>query len=146
MSGRLDGWTVGVGRANPLDARNHMHDWRSILKSEFDAEDGSFPIQLRCSNRWDKDAFNRLAAAMKSCCIESCDDESLERWIADGFWDTESLARDWVANPSSSLVHSAEYYNAATELLHQLAYWYFRGESPAGPDADPDLMSLSLPD
>ena len=123
-----------------------MSDWRPILKSQFDGEDGSFLLQLRCDNTWDRIAFDRLIAAMKSCCISSAGAEVLDRWVADGFWDTESIVRDWLSDSSSNANHSPEYFRAALELLHELSYWYFRDELPAGPGADPELFALELPD
>ena len=123
-----------------------MKDWRSILKTHFDAENGSFLLNLRGENTWDRRAFDQLIHAMKSCCISSAADESLERWIAAGFLSTGASTRNWLSHSASRLNRSAEYYKAATELLFELEYWYFLGESPAGAEADPDLYSLTLPD
>ena len=120
-----------------------MSDWRSSLKSQFDGDDGSFLIGLRCDNTWDRDAFDRLVHGMKACCISSADSDTLDRWIADGFWDAEHSARDWLSQSDSA---TEPYHHSAIELLHELAYWYFRGESPAGPECDPNSFPLTLPD
>lgn len=45
-------------------------DYRSILWSEFFAEEGSFLLQLRVDLYWDKAAFDRLTEAMRACCKE----------------------------------------------------------------------------
>ena len=123
-----------------------MNDWRSILKTHFDAESGSFLLNLRSENTWDRRAFDQLIHAMKSCCISTAADESLERWVAAGFWYAGTTSREWLSHPASKLNHSAAYYKAATELLFELECWYFIGESPSGAEADPDLYPLTLPD
>ena len=133
----------GCRKNLPLAAATDMADSSSSLKSQFDGDDGSFLIRLRCENTWDRDAFDRLVHAMKACCISSADSDTLDRWIADGFWDAEHSARDWISQSDSV---TDPYYQSAIELLHELAYWYFRGESPAGPDSDPNSYPLTLPD
>ncbi|WP_344978752.1 hypothetical protein [Streptosporangium fragile] len=41
-----------------------------LLRREFDAEDGSFLVQLRCDLQWDRQAFSRLEQAMRRVCAE----------------------------------------------------------------------------
>lgn len=126
-----------------------MFEWRAVLKKHFDGQDGSFLLHLR-ENKWDRDSFNELIHAMKACCIEHCDTEAdsnqLDRWLATGFWDTETYAQMSIAHPSFRLEHSETYYKAAIGLLHELSYWYFMGESPAGPSIASEDFPLTLPE
>lgn len=107
-----------------------MQDWRPVLKSEFDAEDGSFLIQVRGNLKWDNEAFLRLITAMKACCLETKDLQSLERWQANGFWYFSTTVRDWTAHSNFPKLYSAEYYQRAYLILDELAYWFFFGEQP----------------
>jgi hypothetical protein len=59
---------------------------REILKSEFDAEEGSFMLQSRTGLKWDWDAFRRLTSAMYDVADEAKGQPSIETWIAQGFW------------------------------------------------------------
>jgi len=43
-------------------------NYLAILAHEFRAGEGSFLLALRVSLQWDKDAFNRLTEAMRTCC------------------------------------------------------------------------------
>jgi hypothetical protein len=101
-----------------------------VLRQEFDAEDGSFLIQLRCDLVWDKTAFSRLVDVMHSYVSQTCDEPRVERWIANGFWYLETFVRDWTQHPSFPRVYAAEYYESAYQRLHDLAYWLFDGKSP----------------
>lgn len=42
-----------------------MDDYLTILRREFEAEDGSFLLSLRVHADWDKAAFSRLVRAME---------------------------------------------------------------------------------
>lgn len=101
-----------------------------ILKREFAAEDGSFLIQLRPNLVWDKEAFSRLVIAMEACCKAWEGQDSLERWMVEGFWFVSQFVKDWTAHPSFPRPHPQEYYESALKRLDDLAYWFFTGCSP----------------
>lgn len=105
-------------------------DYESILRAEFDAEDGSFLIQLRCDLTWDRAAFSRLVAAMEACAGQHEGCSTLPRWIAEGFWYCSHFIADWSSHPSFPREHPPEYYEAAYERLHDLAFWFFFGQHP----------------
>lgn len=107
-----------------------VESYINILKHEFDAEDGSFLIQLRCSFYWDKTAFERLVAAMKNCCENNQENQLLERWLAEGFWFVQDFVEAHTSHPNFSKPYSPLYYEKAYERLKDLAYWFFTGESP----------------
>ena len=107
-----------------------MDDYLLVLRSEFEASDGSFLIQLRSDLHWDKESFTRLITAMQQCCQKHSKSETLERWMANGFWYVPSFVREWTTHPNFPRVHSAEYYQKAYQRLDDLAYWFFFGESP----------------
>jgi hypothetical protein len=105
-------------------------DFMIILRNEFDASEGTFMIKLRPNLEWDKAAFNRLTAAMKLCAESKSSDAKLERWVAEGFWFVPRFVREWTTHANFPKVHTADYYEKALTQLDDLAYWYFRGQSP----------------
>lgn len=110
--------------------RAFIEGFMKILKNEFDAGEGSFLIKLRSNLEWDKAAFNRLTSAMKLCAESKSAETKLERWIAEGFWYVPRFVREWTTHPNFPKVHAADYYEKAFTQLDDLAYWYFRGQSP----------------
>lgn len=114
------------------DGATTAAEWATILRSELDAEDGSFLLRLRCELVWDDAAFARLTGAMEACCaaVEGC--EQVERWQANGFWYLSWFVRDWVGHPSFPRQHADEHYASACSRLEELAYWFFFGESARG--------------
>lgn len=111
-----------------------MDDVTTILRYEFEAGPESFLLQLRCDLHWDRQAFNRLTAAMYALVRERDAEEPIQRWIAEGFWYLDTSVRDWSQHESFPREHESAYYEKAYELLHNLAYWLFVGESPCEED------------
>jgi len=101
-----------------------------LLRNEFESGDGSFLIQIRCDKEWDKVAFSRLVDGMHSYVSQPNPDSKIERWIAHAFWFLDHFVRDWTQHPCFPRKYEAEYYASAYERLHDLAYWFFYGESP----------------
>lgn len=99
-------------------------------KTEFDAEPGSFLLRLRTELEWDQAAFTRLVETMHAYVSATKYGDTLERWIAEGFWYLSHFVRDWSQNPDFTRPFPAEYYEAAYERLHDLAYWLFHDERP----------------
>ncbi|KAM3091698.1 hypothetical protein ACKFKF_32730 [Phormidesmis sp. 146-12] len=106
-----------------------MDNYLTILKKEFEAEEGSFLIQLRPDLTWNKAAFARLTLVMQACCEEYSQTATLDRWIAQGFWYIPSFVRDWTTHPNFPQIHTPEYYEQSYQELDDLAYWFFMGES-----------------
>ena len=102
----------------------------SVLRSEFDAADGSFLLQLRCDLHWDQTAFARLTDAMLAYASGRDSSADIPRWLAEGFWYVDWFVREWSTHPSFPREHEQTYYEAAYERLHDLAYFLFVGESP----------------
>ena len=90
-----------------------MDDYLCALRNEFEAGEGSFLIQIRPDLNWDKAAFTRLITVMQRCCQEHGESDTLERWMANGFWFVPSFVRDWTTHPNFPRVHEAEYYQKA---------------------------------
>jgi hypothetical protein len=107
-----------------------MDDAILVLQHEFDAMPGSFLLQLRCDLRWDKEAFNRLTVAMHTLVSEHNPEESIPRWIAEGFWYLDWFVKHWSTHANFPHEHAPAYYERAYERLHDLAFWLFVGESP----------------
>ncbi len=104
--------------------------WEPTLRQEFDAHEGSFLLQLRSDRRWDGPAFSRLIEAMKQCAEAYEGNDSLPRWIAQGFWFLGVFARGTTSHPEFPREFEQPYYDEACDRLDELAHWLFFGESP----------------
>ena len=102
---------------------------REILRSEFNAEDGSFLVKLRCKCEWDWNAFRRLTIAMYDVAEEVKGQPSIETWIAEGFWHCDTLIND-IASHSNFSRFPDDAYRDGVELIHNLAYLLFSGQNP----------------
>jgi hypothetical protein len=117
-----------------------MDNYLQILRDEFDAEEGSFLIQMRSELRWDKVAFTRLTEAMECCCQAIGEKEMVDRWVAGGFWYLSFTVRDWTTHDQFPQEHGADYYAQAYQRLDDLAFWFFVGESPYQDDLGFEAM------
>ena len=102
---------------------------REILKLEFEAKEGSFLSLLRGQLRWDWPAFRRLTSVMYDVANEVRGSETLETWIAEGFWFCDTWIRDWTGQPNFSRPQQQEHLDAV-ELIHDLSYLLFTGDNP----------------
>src|SRR2546423_2120934 len=105
-----------------------MNDYEPILRREFNAEEGSFLLQLRCSLVWDKTAFARLVIEMEKCAVAHEGQDVIARWIAEGFWYLETFVPEHSRHPAFPRPHGETYYESAYERLRDLSYWLFVGE------------------
>ena len=96
------------------------------MRREFDAEDGTFMLNLRPSLEWDKAAFSRMEKTMRWAC-EHRDHDQLDRWIADGFYEVSRFVRNWTSHPNFPRPEPEQYYHDCIERLDDLADWFFRG-------------------
>ncbi len=101
-----------------------------LLRREFDAEDGSFLIQLRCDFHWDRDGFSRLEQAMRRICAAHETTEQLDRWLVEGYWYLADFVPSHTSHPNFPRPEPADYYGAALERLHDLQNWFVTGRSP----------------
>src|SRR6185312_7056217 len=119
-------------------------EWYSILQHEFNANEGSFLLQLRCDLVWDRAAFTRLTGAMLDCCKvydttkdppttafpgSPYYDRTVPRWLAEGFWYASTFIRGHTSHPAwrEKIASDLDYYDKAYERLDDLAYWFFFG-------------------
>ena len=107
-----------------------MDDYLTNLRREFDADEGSFLLKLRCFAEWDKEAFARLIQAMEHCATQHEGRDSVELWIARGFWFLESTTASWVGHTDRRPTREEDYYRRGCQRLYDLSYWLFFGESP----------------
>jgi hypothetical protein len=107
-----------------------MSMWEQTLREEFEAREGSFVIQLRPALIWDRAAFVRMTDAMRDCAVHLENSDTRAQWLAEGFWFLSKFVREWTSHPSFPRPFEALYYQAAYQRLDDLAYWFFRGESP----------------
>jgi hypothetical protein len=107
-----------------------MTEYEPILRQEFAAEEGSFLLQLRCDLVWDQAAFLRLVGAMEQCARDHEGRQTIERWIAEGFWFCGQYIKNWSTHPSFPKPHGDTYYEEAYERLWDLSHWLFVGRSP----------------
>ena len=101
------------------------------LRDEFNAEKGSFLLQLRCDLLWDPAAFRRLTREMLAYAQTREPESDLPRWVADGFWYASWYVKSWSEHPNFPRPLPAEYYEAAYERLSDLAFWVFTGQCPS---------------
>jgi hypothetical protein len=102
---------------------------RDILRSEFEAGEGSFLLQARSRYEWNWDAFRRLTSAMYDVADEIKGQPSIETWIAEGFWFCDTWIRDHTGHANFPRPPEEAYRNALT-LLSDLASFLFVGRSP----------------
>ncbi len=107
-----------------------MEDYMAVLRCEFDAEEGSFLLTLRCERAWDRPAFSRLVGAMEACAVAHEGRQEIERWVACGFWYLEQFVPEWTSHPNFPRFDDEDYLREACRRLSDLAYWLFFGESP----------------
>jgi hypothetical protein len=106
-------------------------DWRSVLKHEFDAGEGSFLLALRVDLKWDRVAFERLTSAMEACCEAQADASQIERWLAAGFSYVDTFTTSWTtANYRPWQGANRDEVEQGRERLTALPDWFFTGESP----------------
>ncbi|MGO8947050.1 MAG: hypothetical protein ACLQUY_05185 [Ktedonobacterales bacterium] len=122
--------------------------YSTVLWHEFNAEEGSFLLQLRCDLVWDRAAFTRLTDAMLACCQaydegkqrstvlrQVSDPTYVPRWLAEGFWYVLSFVEGHTSHPAwkGKIAADPSYYDRAYERLHALAEWFFTGYGPLDP-------------
>ncbi|MCX4851095.1 hypothetical protein [Streptomyces sp. NBC_00893] len=105
-----------------------MDETIEILRREFNAEEGSFLLQLR-GMQWDRAAFTRLEQAMRAVCAEFGTIEKIERWLAEGFYEMATAVPSWTSHPSFPRPAPDTYFEDCLERIGDLADWFFRGES-----------------
>jgi hypothetical protein len=105
-------------------------EFLAVLNHEFNAEEGSFLLQLRCQGRWDWVAFARLTSAMEACCEHRREAETVERWVANGFWFCDVFVKEQARHSGMRLPGPPEDYERAFEQLAELAHWFFYDEHP----------------
>jgi hypothetical protein len=101
----------------------------ALLRSEFDAEEGSFLLQLRCEARWDEERFQKLIAAMERCAESYAGNDSLPRWLAAGFWFMDTIVPNQVKHEAFAKQHDAKFFDERCGRLAETAYWFFTGDS-----------------
>src|ERR1700755_2094056 len=92
------------------------------LKSEFDAGEGSFLLQARCNFVWDWDAFRRLTSAMYDVAEEVKGQQSIETWIAEGFWFCDTWIRSHTSHPDFQRPPEDAYRDALSLLNHLASF------------------------
>jgi hypothetical protein len=122
-------------------------EWYDILQHEFNVNEGSFLLQLRCDLIWDKAAFSRLTGAMLDCCkvYDTTNDppttafpgspyydRTVPRWLAEGFWYVYEFTKGHTSHPAwnEKIARDSDYYDKAYDWLFNLADWFFTGHCP----------------
>ena len=102
---------------------------RETLRRHFEAEEGSFLLKVRCELSWDWVEFRAMTAAMYDVAAEVAGKETIETWIANGFWFCDVWVKDWTSHPNFPRPDQKS-YDEALRLLHELAWFLFFVESP----------------
>jgi len=101
----------------------------ALLRSEFNAEEGSFLLQLRCEAHWDETRFRKLIEAMERCAEAHAGNESIPRWLAEGFWYLDTFVPNQVKHPAFAKEHDVEFFRERCEDLACAAHRFFTGEA-----------------
>ncbi len=101
-----------------------------ILRREWEAENGSFVVQLRSQAHWDRAAFSRLINAMLNYAADHRRGKQIERWGAFLFYYLPTYVRTWTEHDREGRSPDTDYFEAALVRLDDLAYYLFTGESP----------------
>lgn len=99
------------------------------LRREIDGEDGTFLILLRTELRWDWSAFYQLTSVMYAVADETNKHDSVDKYIAQGYWFIDTWVKNWTGQEEFPRPEKHR-YEEALELLHDLSYFFFIGESP----------------
>ncbi len=99
------------------------------LQNEFDAGVGTFMFKLRCELNWDPEAFTKLTFLLYRAADELRGRENIPTNIAQGFWFCDTWIKDWTSHDNFPRPER-QYYEESLELVHDLAYFLFLGESP----------------
>lgn len=106
-----------------------IDNYGEVLRHEFcSGHKETFLIQMRPRLRWDKEAFSRLIQAMQACCEAYDRSETMETWLAEGFYMMAREVRHWTTHPNFPKEHPEDYYQKAYIRLDDLAYWFFIGD------------------
>lgn len=100
-----------------------------LLRHEFDAEEGSFLLQLRFDLHWDQDAFTRLEQAMRRVCAQQQERVQLDRWLVEGYWYLSEFVPGHTSHPDFPRSELPGNYEAAIQRLRDLQNWYVTGQS-----------------
>ena len=98
-----------------------------VLRQEFEAGEGGFLLGLRPELVWDRGAFTRLERAMRAVCERVQGDDTLERWMAEGFYYIPRFVRDWTTHPNFPRPQPQQYHDDCLRRLDDLADWFFHG-------------------
>ncbi len=99
------------------------------LMQELNAEDNSFLIEFRIDLNWNHISFVNLLNKLYEECQNRENDTMLSREIAGGIWYISNYIEDWSQHKAFPKKFSKEYYELAYELINDLTYHYFVGES-----------------
>jgi hypothetical protein len=84
---------------------------------------------MRAEAKWDWVAFKDLSRAMFEVAKADRDKEHVEKWIGQGYWFCDTWIRSFSAHPSFPRPETKR-YEAALEILSDLAFYYFEGVCP----------------
>jgi len=73
---------------------------------------------------------------MLECCEDQENQVSIERWLADGFWELYGEVTGYVERHKNQSVAGLNYYEKAVSRVFDLASWYFSGTNPFLPGTD----------
>lgn len=100
------------------------------LQYEFDAEEGSFLLQLRIDFFWDHSKLIRVLRLMGDCCKHIENASSISRYWADGFWHFSKFVESWSSHPNFPKIYSQAYYDKTYEIIYVVCGWFFSGRYP----------------
>lgn len=100
------------------------------LLYEFNGEENSFLITIRCDLEWSHAKFIKLLNTMRDYCKQKQSRDPLDKEIAQGFWFVTWFIKDWTSHSGfrNGNKFSDDYYTQSYKFIHDLSYWYFMNE------------------
>lgn len=111
-----------------------MNDYLTILRKEFDADEGTFLLKFRCFADWDKEVFSRLIQAMEQCAKQHEVRDVIETWIARGFWFSETTTTGLVNRPERRPSEDDDYTGGLCEARRPVLLALLRPQPVRGAD------------
>ena len=99
------------------------------LLEELNAEEGSFLLELRTNLAWNHHSFVKFLLQLEEYCVQNQNEANLNRAYASEICYISHFVKEWSTHEGFKSIQSEAYFELAYQLIHDLSYHYFIGES-----------------
>jgi hypothetical protein len=110
-------------------ASNPIRQELTLLRKEYEGTSDSFIFKLRGEFIWDREIFSKLIRAMRIDCEEMIFQDSIEKWMANVYWQMHVFVKNQTMQPEFPKPYPEDYYQKAFTLIDELSTWLFTGYS-----------------